>query len=293
MRRIGIAVLVTIAIVVAIARPARSREGGGGGGHASFVDEMDCSACHTPDGWGLSDQAGAKSGFDHAKTGFPLTGAHVDAVCTSCHRGDRAISRACDACHTDAHERRLGDDCSDCHSTRAWEDTRTAERHRRTRFPLTGMHAVIDCGACHVRTSERTWSDVPSDCFACHEDDYRRDIHPVHEGDPNDPSVTPLSRDCAQCHRPTAWSPAVVVPSQLPRIAAARSTLLHDVKFPIRWGKHRGASCDSCHPAAGTPRLVDCLGCHEGTTLRALHGRRVLPVDGAGCLRCHPGGTAR
>ena len=37
---------------------------------------MDCDACHTADDWKLSSSASGGS-LDHARTGFPLLGAHV------------------------------------------------------------------------------------------------------------------------------------------------------------------------------------------------------------------------
>ncbi|HWN67975.1 MAG TPA: hypothetical protein VNM90_10060, partial [Haliangium sp.] len=178
-------------------------------------------------------------------------------------------------------------------SSRTWHDTRAIERHRRTRLPLSGVHALLPCTSCHIRTTESTWSHVPADCFSCHEKDYRADIHPVHQGDP---ALTPFPRDCERCHRPIGWSPAVVNPSNLFAVAAAQQALRdHDRHFPISFGKHRGARCETCHVAPGTPRLVMCMGCHEHSParLRQSHGGAAVATDAAGCLRCHPGGAAR
>lgn len=287
-----------LAALAAAGTPARSAPPGdappGGVPHErSLIGDRDCSDCHTPDGWSLSGGSGS---FDHSQTGFPLTGTHTGVLCTDCHVPERRITRDCAGCHRDEHQGRLGVQCDQCHSARTWRDTRAIERHRRTRLPLSGVHALLPCTSCHIRTTERAWSHVPADCFSCHEKDYRADIHPVHQGDPTDPGLTPFPRDCERCHRPIAWSPAVVDPNNLFSVASVRQSLRdHDRSFPISFGKHRGARCESCHVSRATPRLVACTGCHEHSPalLRQRHGGAAVAMDAAGCLRCHPGGTAR
>ncbi|MGN6106174.1 MAG: cytochrome c3 family protein, partial [Kofleriaceae bacterium] len=196
--------------------------------HGGAIGDMDCSTCHTPAGWGLGAGAGA-SGFDHDRTGFPLRGAHVQRTCASCPTGAAKPLPRCESCHRDPHQGRNDGGCAECHTTTAWADTGALERHRRTRMPLTGAHATLDCVACHRRQGERTWSDVPRDCIGCHQKDYHRaDVHPVHDGRAGG---APLPRDCGQCHRTTAWSPAVIVSGALPRIGARPAD--HDAWFVL------------------------------------------------------------
>jgi hypothetical protein len=288
---IGVSVLVALGAALATADTPQA----GSPHERSLIGDRDCGECHTPDGWSLS--GGRGRGFDHAQTGFPLTGTHATVLCTSCHVATRKITRDCAGCHRDAHQGRMGAQCDQCHSSRTWQDTRAIERHRRTRLPLTGVHALLPCTACHLRTTESSWSHVPADCFSCHEKDYRRDIHPVHQGNAQDPSLPQFPRDCERCHRPTAWTPAVVNPNNLFATAAAQQALRdHDLRFPISFGKHRGARCETCHVSPrNAPRLVMCLGCHEHSParLRQSHGGAAVATDAAGCLRCHPGGAAR
>jgi hypothetical protein len=175
------------------------------------------------------------------------------------------------------------------------------EIHRRTRFPLTGMHALADCTECHQRNGERQWTTVPSDCFSCHASDYLDpNVHPSHRGTA---TSAPFPQDCSQCHVASAWSPAFVDPTAIASAStsAARAGLggmvipaNHDRHFPVSRGPHRGAPCNSCHTSSRTPRLVRCTGCHahNPVKLQAQHGRRVSSSGGA-CLGCHPGGTAR
>jgi hypothetical protein len=266
----------------------------GGSAHGGFVDDLDCSACHTPAGWKLSSTAG-QSGFDHDRTGFPLRGAHVQTACVGCHTGQTAVATTCEGCHRDPHAGRMDGACAECHRATAWIDTAALDLHRRTRMPLTGRHAVIECTACHARQGERTWTDLPTDCFACHEADYRNaSTHPDHDGDPADPSVVPFPRDCGRCHRITTWAGAVIDPTALPRgVFAAARRIEHDARFVISTGAHRGADCATCHPDPRRPRRTRCDGCHLADALAAQHPGRPISRAAAACLRCHPRGAAR
>lgn len=276
-------------------RPASARDGAGGHS-ASLVAGRDCADCHTPDGWAMAGLTGAGGGFDHARTGFPLTGSHGAVPCAGCHQAKRKTERMCFGCHRDEHQGRMGLQCDQCHDARSWRSTRAIRQHRMTRLPLTGVHALLDCTSCHTRTAERTWTGVPADCFACHEKDYRASIHPVHQGSPIDASLQAFSRDCGQCHRPIAWAPAFVNPRNVfgSAIRQQRMRADHDLRFPITFGKHRGAACESCHTVQAMPRVVSCTGCHAHglMQLQQQHGGAVA-TDGAACLGCHPRGAAR
>lgn len=254
--------------------------------HGGFVDDMDCSACHTADGWQLAATAGA-SGFDHDRTGFPLRGSHVQTRCVGCHTGRAKPASSCDGCHRDPHQGRNDGTCAECHTPTAWTDTSTLEQHRRTRMPLTGRHAVIDCTACHRRTGERAFSDLPADCYACHRAEYHaRDLHPVHDGSAG---ARPFSRDCGQCHRTSGWEPAIENPGAMAR---ALARVDHDARFVLTTGSHRAADCTACHADPRRTQLVRCDGCHQDTALRAQH-RTPVSRSAAACLGCHPRGAAR
>ena len=261
------------------------------GQHNGFVDKMDCSACHTPDGWELSAKAGA-SGFDHDKTGFPLRGAHNQTTCSGCHTSTSKPASTCDGCHHDPHEGRNNGPCAECHTATAWSDTNTLEQHRRTRMPLTGRHATIDCVACHKRQGERQWSDVPLDCYSCHRTSFHGSTHPVHDGSTGQAM---FPRDCGRCHTPIGWSPAIVDPNALPRTAARTMAQSgdHDAFFVLTTGSHMTAECGACHPDAKRPQFARCDGCHLDVTLRTQHGGKAMSHGASACLRCHPRGAAR
>ncbi len=257
--------------------------------HDGFVDNMDCSACHTADGWNLAAQAG-QSGFDHDKTGFPLRGAHTATTCTSCHTGGPKPATTCEGCHRDPHAGRHVGTCAECHNAVAWSDTTALEQHRRTRMPLTGRHAMIDCSDCHKRQGERQFSDTPADCFACHSKDYHNaTVHPTHDGSTGQ---APFPRDCGLCHQTSSWTPAYQDPSKLPRLSPMSNPLEHDRFFTLSTGSHRTADCASCHTDQRRPQLVRCDGCHNDVTLRAQHKTPVSRAATA-CIACHPRGAAR
>lgn len=261
--------------------------------HKSFADAVPCSACHSTTAWKSKDGvSGAAPGFDHATTGFPLTGQHTKVSCVSCH-GAATIKRDCVTCHEDSHRGRLSQSCDRCHSPTGWRVTRPLEVHRMTRFPLTGMHVLADCTQCHVRASEQRFTDAPVECYACHQQDYRRPGIFPHQATATTPA---LPRDCSMCHRSIAW-----VPANVPGLASSSAPLEsqslpsnHDLRFPVSSGSHRGAACNDCHMSTAAPRAVRCVGCHthDPTVLMQQH-KRPMATDGASCLTCHPGGVRR
>lgn len=262
----------------------------------SFTDVIPCDACHNTAAWRSKDASGGEVHFDHAKTGFPLTGAHVHASCVECHNAARPMKRACVTCHDDFHRGRLSQSCDGCHSPAGWKVTQPLDIHRMTRFPLTGMHVLADCSECHVRASEHRWTDAPVDCFSCHERDYRRpDLQPSHAGTATTP---PFARDCSLCHRAIGWVPAAAA-GAVPSAFALEKPLRapspgHDLRFAITFGAHRTATCDDCHASLASPRSVRCIGCHVHDPVRiSRQHRQPVATDGGSCLTCHPGGARR
>ena len=182
--------------------------------------------------------------------------------------------RPCEGCHRDPHAGRNDGTCAECHTAVAWSDTRTLDQHRRTRMPLTGRHATVDCAACHKRQSERTYSDTPTDCYSCHRDDYRNADPQIHHLGENN---GPFTRECGACHRTSGWKPAFAVPTA--RVASALSSADHDAFFTLSTGSHRALDCASCHVDARRTKSVRCDACHTSATLRSQHAQPV-PLDG-------------
>jgi hypothetical protein len=79
-----------------------------------------CASCHSPVSW----QAWM---FDHSSVSqFPLTGAHEELGCASCHQEELSsmltAGMTCASCHRhdDTHDGLFGTDCGSCHTTDAF-----------------------------------------------------------------------------------------------------------------------------------------------------------------------------
>jgi len=116
------------------------------------------------------------AGFDHLKTGFPLTDAHKAVACDGCHAGGvfKATPRECASCHDgkrapgkpSGHLPTSGQ-CDDCHGTVVWSEAR-----------FNHNDAEGDCASCHNGTTA--------------------------PGKPN--GHIPTSAACDDCHVTTTWT---------------------------------------------------------------------------------------
>jgi hypothetical protein len=161
----------------------------------------DCKLCHEGAGW---NTLVADFAFDHqAETGVPLHGAHEVAACLRCHndRGpvDGFAARGCVGCHDDVHRGGLGHGCAECHDERSWRVTNGIDLHRRTRFPLTGVHASTSCRSCHQGAEVGVFSPTPVECVDCHQADLRAATTPDHF------ALGYVDR-CDRCHVPFVWN---------------------------------------------------------------------------------------
>jgi hypothetical protein len=208
----------------------------------------DCRACHTELSW-------SKTLFDHNKTTFPLRDAHTKAPCMACHFGNRykGTPTQCVSCHApdDVHRGSRGIECSKCHSTASWKTVKF-DHAKQTGFALLGVHAELDCLACHK--SGRMQDKIPKDCNGCHR---AEDAH-----------ASRLGSDCAHCHGSVSWKEAHFDHQQ-------------ETKFALT-GKHRSVSCHSCHTANVKQQKLEheCVQCHRASDVHA--GKL-----GHDCERCH------
>ncbi|HZF30237.1 MAG TPA: cytochrome c3 family protein [Gammaproteobacteria bacterium] len=223
-------------------------------GRDSEVKGKQCYNCHAEhEGRDAKIVKLDPKAFEHSHTDFPLTGAHRDTSCTTCHvagKAYRETPQLCSGCHSrdDPHAGALGAACGTCHAAAAWKQT--TFDHSKTRFPLLGMHGGAACGACHA---EQRFAGTPTDCAACHRTD---DVHKGRNG-----------AQCAGCHTPSAW------PVQ-------RFDHVGKTGFALR-GAHERLACQSCHVKnleAALPKT--CVGCHQKTDPHA--GRL-----GTSCGDCH------
>ena len=213
---------------------------------------MACATCHTT----AVKFAAATSGFDHRKTSFPLTGAHVNVACESCHKNKQFKGIAfssCASCHVDPHKARMGPACSSCHTDATWHTTKVD--HAKTAFPLRGKHAAVGCTKCHVKPATVVKPRFDT-CAACHAD--------PHKG--------AFTQDCSACHTESSF--------QKGKFDHAAT------KFPLT-DKHTGLACVACHKTV-TAAAMDFRGLQ--TSCRSCHNDVHRGELGPLCEKCH---TAR
>jgi Cytochrome c3 len=126
-----------------------------------FYPEENCKICHNANRW-------QEITFDHSKTEFALTGAHIKQGCRDCHfkqdtKGDvlqkfYGLSANCISCHKDNHfkqfEKNGVTDCLECHDTENWKASKF--NHNNTAFRLDGKHINVACAKCHKPEQEGT-----------------------------------------------------------------------------------------------------------------------------------------
>jgi len=243
-----------------------------------------CQDCHTEQKWKPAP------GFDHSNTRFKLTGEHVNLECIDCHSDyglDRVNSKSisfkvaafaeCSNCHTDPHEGKLGNRCSDCHNTGGFKRLNRGVTfdHDATRFPLRGMHSSLECQVCHKPGAPKRGIEF-AECMDCHSD--------PHKGQFADHSS---GGNCADCHSVEGFKPAGFT------IMDHQST-----SFPLK-GAHRAIPCFACHMekepqilrAGQSPTMnrfdievENCTSCHND-----IHAGSVAPymASAESCLSCH------
>ncbi len=207
---------------------------------------------------------------------FPLIGAHAALDCASCHKGAatgqfQGLPTQCYSCHAQDYQNTTGPShvttnfpttCEQCHSMDNWFGAKF-DHLRYTGFALTGMHATLDCLACHIGGK---FKGTPADCVGCHLPDFRKTTNPNH-------AAQGFPQTCQNCHSTQAWQPA---------------TFDHSlVGFPLT-GAHTTLQCSQCH-INGNYNLSskDCASCHmaqyNGTT-NPNHKQAGIPTT---CATCH------
>ena len=149
---------------------------------------QECGRCHTPSSW---DDAT----FDHARTDFPLTGAHVQVSCAECHAGERFSGTATDclSCHAEPeyHAGAFGarsTECAACHTSAAWIPAALDLTHDIFPMDHGEEEQQATCRTCHPdRVNAYT-------CYGCHEHT-PDNVLAEHEGR----SLAELE-DCVECH---------------------------------------------------------------------------------------------
>ncbi len=246
--------------------------------HRGQVSEK-CESCHSNTAWKPAIS------FDHQMTKYPLSGQHQKVECAKCHPAlsDKSVVAdtsyqkftglnysECSSCHKDPHANRLGPDCAGCHNTGGWRTVNNSKfDHSKTRFPLIGRHAPLQCAKCHKQEEPRKVLAY-SNCSDCHAD--------FHQGAF---VKSPGGAKCERCHNVDGFRPGNFTIEQ------------HDsCDYPLR-GAHIAVPCDGCHVTTPTGKIsrqykfafndVACKSCHRDPH----NGKADKWVNSGGCEGCH------
>ena len=213
-----------------------------------------CLQCHTLNDWKTA------SGFDHSKTKFPLSGSHTRLACEKCHKRQGGAEgnlkyiglafETCSSCHADPHKGAFKMDCASCHSNLTWKQLLPGTiparfDHSKTKYPLTGKHAGVQCRDCHH--GEAFGQPLAHDrCADCHSPDpHRGQFRARKDGGA-----------CESCHTVEGFK------SSQFGVAEHAATA-----YPLE-GKHANVPCAKCHPPLGAQTLYKvkhdlCTDCHK------------------------------
>ncbi|MEW5740025.1 MAG: cytochrome c3 family protein [Myxococcota bacterium] len=243
----------------------------------------DCTTCHTVDGF-----SPAKYGLpEHAKTKYPLEGAHAVVPCDACHQQTQALAKnipravqldlkrkkrperfslaafrftkdtkACDSCHEDVHKgqfSKFSGGCTGCHEVASFAKV-TFDHTKNSRYPLEGAHAKVGCSKCHFAPKPGlavVYKPLETVCTACHVDE--------HAGQFATAANAPT--DCERCHTVKGFKGGELLFAHRPPF----TDFLLD-------GEHAKVKCAACHPKVKVARALEtarykplprtCEGCH-------------------------------
>ena len=233
-----------------------------------------CLQCHNYNDW----KTVTVGQFDHLKTRYPLTGLHADVACQKCHTtGPDNKPRyvgipfdQCSDCHSDPHRGSFAQGCQACHNTGGWKKISVAAvsehfDHSKTKYPLLGKHASVDCMQCHAGGDFKR-PLLFAKCMDCHRDD-------PHHGQ--------FARrtdggECASCHTVEGWKPSTFTVKDHASTAYSLQ------------GGHARVQCAQCHIPRGRDTLFkvkfqQCTDCHSDQHAGQF---AAAPYFNA-CDRCH------
>ncbi len=155
--------------------------------HGASGFNTDCTTCHTTVNWT----------FDHARSAFPLTGAHAALTCQQCHGDGVYVGKptTCVSCHQATYDATSNPihsaagfptTCQTCHTTLSW----AGATFNHTWFPVPHRTAT-QCVDCHTNPSDYS-------AFVC------TICHTQSQTDPHHQGVRGYvwnSTNCYACHR--------------------------------------------------------------------------------------------
>jgi len=254
--------------------------------HIPAGSSQECAKCHSEhNGEDFPLIKWDTKTFNHNETGYVLEGKHSGLECNKCHSAthisaqeratikDKDLNRsylgltaACVPCHEDFHKGRLGPTCQSCHNFVDWKQINIGQfDHSKTRYPLTGLHAQVQCAKCHTNgpDGKPKYVGIPFNlCSDCHAD-------PHHGSFP---------QACSSCHTTASWK-KISLENVNQRFDHSKT------KYPLE-GKHAEVECSKCHANGDFKKQIPfakCTDCHKD----AHNGQFAKRPDGGECSSCH------
>lgn len=236
----------------------------------------------------------------HARTRFPLIGAHAVAGCWRCHPGAQSgnfarVDTSCEACHQSDLAAAVNPDhvaqgwtldCQRCHTATAW----SGGAFNHSAWPLSGRHATTSCSSCHAGG---VFAGTPTACVDCHLAEYQGATDPNHV-------ALNLSLSCEQCHNANDWDDGTFnhagvssgcVQCHLGDYQA--STQPNHTQFSLP------QTCEQCH-GTGSWNIANfnhagisdqCASCHLSDYVTAQNPNHAAANLGQVCEQCHTSTT--
>jgi hypothetical protein len=155
--------------------------------------------------------------------------------------------------------------CENCHTakSKSWMEILESPKfeHRKTGFPLRGMHTHVACAECHA---DPVFANVGRQCQDCHADLHRRKN----------------GTQCDMCHRDTGWQVSIHDINE------------HQDRFPLI-GAHAAVDCYSCHTVGAIGAFnrqglsTECVSCHLPAFRKAKSPNHVALGYSTDCQQCH------
>ena len=230
---------------------------------------VNCIECHTVQAFNSITN---RNKFDHTKTDFKLSGAHINVKCQQCHAKGVSVKlkyQKCYDCHTDYHkgefkENGIEKDCSKCHSEETFTPSHfTFEDHSKTKFSLVGRHLAVPCNRCHYSNSRWEFTSIATGCEKCH-----NNIH-------GDLILKYRSEKglCEICHNSNSWK---------------QINFDHEKTEFKLIGKHTITKCIDCHfsdeqqSSLFHKLTTSCQDCHKD-----IHSGQFMDNYQNNCSKCH------
>jgi nitrate/TMAO reductase-like tetraheme cytochrome c subunit len=230
-----------------------------------------CNNCHVTTSFTVIN----KKGFDHSKTNYPLLGKHTIVNCDKCHKAglkEKPEYGKCTNCHSDYHKgqfvkENIPRDCKECHNEYGFYPANyTIEKHKFSKFVLTGAHLATPCEKCHLDNKDWEFRNLGLKCINCHKNIHSDEIVEKYLN----------NNTCNECHVTESWNTI---------------NFNHDrTEFKLL-GKHKSETCSNCHHkeiGSDGKKLIfkslnkNCEVCHND-----IHGGQFKDVEYSDCTRCH------